>query len=132
MNHNEIDLSKMMKVGRDSDEILVNDFTEDSAQEFRDKLLEAAKDDPMKPIVVYIDSYGGEVDALAKMIETMDEVSNPVITVAMGKAMSCGAMLLSHGDIRFCGKHSRVMIHEVSIGTGGDVHDVESTAKEGQ
>lgn len=64
------------------------------------------------------------------MIETMDEVSNPVVTVAVGKAMSCGAVLLSHGDVRFCGKHARVMIHEVSSGTGGDVHDMMADATE--
>jgi ATP-dependent Clp protease protease subunit len=112
------------------EEIWVNEFTESSAQEFRNEVLEAAKNDQMRPIVVYIDSYGGQVDALAKMVETMDEVPNPIFTVAVGKAMSCGAMLLSHGDIRFCGKHARVMVHEISGGTGGDVHDMNADAQE--
>ena len=49
----------------------------------------------------------------------------------MGKAMSCGAILLSHGDIRYCGKHSRVMLHEVSSGAIGDVHDCHNDAQEG-
>ena len=56
------------------------------------------------------------MDCLASMIETMDEVPNPIITVAHGMAMSCGAVLLSHGDIRFVGKNSRIMVHEVSGG----------------
>lgn len=124
-----MDLGKL-KIGEESKEIVVNNFTEESAQDFRNKVLEEAAGDPMKPIVIYIDSYGGQVDALAKMIETMDEVPNPFITVAVGKAMSCGAMLLSHGDIRFCGKHSRIMIHEVSGGTTGDVNDVNADAQE--
>jgi ATP-dependent Clp protease protease subunit len=64
------------------------------------------------------------------MIETMDQVPNPFVTVAMGKAMSCGAILLSHGDIRFCGRHSRIMVHEVSGATGGDVHDIHADAIE--
>lgn len=116
--------------GSDSDEILVNEFTEESAQDFRDRVLAVAKHDPQEPIIVYIDSYGGSADSLAKMIETMDEVPNPVITVAIGKAMSCGAILLSHGCMRFCGPHSRVMIHEVSGGAVGDVHDVKADARE--
>lgn len=112
------------------DEIWVNDFNEASAQRFRDDMVSKAKSNPNTPIVIYIDSYGGAVDALAKMIETMDEVPNPKVTVCMGKAMSCGAILLSHGDVRYCGKHSRVMVHEVSTGTHGDVHDVHADATE--
>lgn len=107
------------------DEIWVNKFNEESAQDFREQIRDKSKGDPMKPILVYIDSYGGQVDSLAKMIETMDETPNPIVTVAVGKAMSCGAVLLSHGDIRFCGPHSRIMIHEVSGGVQhGDVHDM--------
>jgi len=112
------------------EEIWVQDFTCESAQEFREQLLHACRVNPSNPIIVYIDSYGGQVDALAKMIETMDEISNPIVTCCMGKAMSCGAILLSHGDARFCGPHSRVMIHEVSASTGGDVHDMNADVNE--
>jgi ATP-dependent Clp endopeptidase proteolytic subunit ClpP len=125
-----MDIDKLIGKKRDSEEIWVTDFTGDAALEFRDSVLEASKGDPMRPIVVYIHSYGGAVDALASMIETMDEVPNPIITVCQGMAMSCGAVLLSHGDIRFIGKHSRVMIHEVSSGTSGDVHDMAADAQE--
>lgn len=125
-----MNLDKLLRKDRDSDEIWVNEFTEDSAGQFRDNLLDATKGDPKRPIIIYIDSYGGSVDALAAMIETMDEVPNPLITVAVGKAMSCGAALLSHGDIRFCGQHSRVMVHEVSAGTAGDVHDMAADVQE--
>jgi ATP-dependent Clp protease protease subunit len=115
---------------KESSEIWVTEFTAEAALEFRASVLEAAKDEPTKPITIYIQSYGGEVDALASMIETLDELPNPIITVCQGVSMSCGAMLLSHGDIRFIGKHSRVMIHEVSSGTGGDVHDMAADALE--
>lgn len=126
-----INNSKNKSSKPESSEIWVNKFDEDSAQEFRDKVLDASKDNPSEPIIIYIDSYGGYVDSLAKMIETMDEVPNPFVTVCMGKAMSCGAILLSHGDIRWCGRHSRVMIHEVSGGVQiGDVHDMHNDAVE--
>lgn len=124
-----MNISKMLK-DRSSDEIWVNEFTEESARDFRESILEVSRVDPNKPIVIYIDSYGGQVDALAAMIETMDQIPNPFVTVACGKAMSCGAILLSHGDVRFCGKHSRIMIHEVSGSTGGDVHDMHADAIE--
>lgn len=111
-------------------EIWVTKFDEESAQKFRRAVLEIAASDPSRPVVIYIDSYGGYVDALAKMIETLDEIPNPIVTCCMGKAMSCGAMLLSHGDVRFLGKHSRVMIHEVSSGTVGNVQDMKDDVKE--
>jgi len=113
-----------------NDEIWVTKFDESSAQRFRDKVMAKAKESANDPIIIYIDSYGGYVDSLAKMIETLDEVPNPIITVCMGKAMSCGAILFSHGDVRFCGRHSRIMIHEVSGGTIGDVHDMHADAIE--
>jgi len=125
-----MNIEKLLTPKRDSDEIWVTEFNPDAALDFRDSLLEASKGDPTRPIIVYIDSYGGMVDSLASMIETMDEVPNPIITAVIGKAMSCGAMLLSHGDVRFCGRHSRVMVHEVSGGAAGDVHDVGADAQE--
>lgn len=111
-------------------EIWVHEFTPESAAEFRERILSASKADTTKPLVIYIDSYGGQLDALTTMIETLDETPNPIITVCLGKSMSCGAILLSHGDIRFCGPHSRIMIHEVSSGTHGDVHDMFADAIE--
>ena len=113
-----------------SSEIWVTKFDEESAQKFRITVMEMTKSDPSRPIIIYIDSYGGYVDALAKMIETLDEISNPIITACMGKAMSCGAILLSHGDVRFLGRHSRVMVHEVSSGTIGNVQDMKEDVKE--
>lgn len=113
-----------------SSEIWVTKFDEEHARKFRDHVMHATRGDSMRPVTIYIDSYGGSVDALAHMIETLDEISNPIITVCLGKAMSCGAILLSHGDFRFCGPHSRIMLHEISSGTWGDVHDMHADVQE--
>src|SRR5690606_10612626 len=86
--------------------------------------------EPEEPIVVYIDSYGGYVDSLASMVETLDSVNNKVITVCVGKAMSCGAILLSCGDERYVAPSSRVMVHEVSAGAWGNVNDIEVSVEE--
>lgn len=120
----------IMSLLKSNKEIWVTKFDEEHAQKFRTAVLAAANDDHMRPIIIYIDSYGGYVDALAKMIETLDEVPNPIITCCVGKAMSCGAMLLSHGDVRFLGRHSRIMVHEVSSGTIGNIQDMKDDVKE--
>lgn len=117
-----------LKINR---EIRVTQFTERSAQIFREQVLQAADESSEKPIIIYIDSYGGYVDSLAAMLEVLDEVPNTIITVADGKAISCGAILLAHGDFRFCGRYARIMIHRVSSGSWGDVFQVKSAADEG-
>lgn len=113
-----------------SREIWVNEFTEKSAQEFRNQIMDAAEHDSGRIIPIYIDSYGGYVDSLAKMIETMDEVDNRFITICSGKAMSCGAILFSHGDVRYIGSKSRIMIHNVSKATWGDCYSLKARSDE--
>lgn len=113
----------------ETDEIVVHEFTEKSATAFRQQVRERASD-PNTPITIYIDSYGGYVDALASMLDTMDEMPNPFITIALGKSMSCGAILLSHGDYRYCGKYARVMVHEVSAGSWGNVKTLKNDTQE--
>lgn len=111
-------------------EVFVRQFTEESAQDFKTRIQEAAYADPNQPIFVQIDSYGGSVDALIKMVETIDACPNKIITYTTGKAMSCGAVLLSHGDERFIGKYSRVLIHQASGFLIGNVEQVKSDLKE--
>lgn len=111
-------------------DIVVNKFTEESAKAFRDKLLKRSSIDPNMPVIIYIDSYGGSVDALNSMIATMHQLPNPMVTVCIGKAMSCGAILLAAGDHRFCDAGSRVLIHEVSAGSIESVNEMENDVKE--
>ena len=111
-------------------EIWVTHFNEDSALKFRDQVMERAEKEGSMVIPIYIDSYGGNADALAMMLATMDEVPNRFVTVCMGKAISCGSILLSHGDLRFCDKYSRVMVHNVSTISWGDVYSLKSTSEE--
>lgn len=113
-----------------SKEIWVNKFDENSARIFREQVLDRASMDPNAPIVIYIDSYGGFVDSLASMLATMDEVPNPLITVAVGKSASCGAILLSHGDYRYCDRYARVMVHEIQSASWGNMRTLENDVKE--
>lgn len=103
----------------------VCDFTEQRALSFHEELLEAFEENPHKPIIIHINSYGGEVDALFSMLDSMDIIRAMAppefsfFTVASGKACSAGAVLLSYGDVRFATPNCRVMIHQVVSGTWG-------------
>lgn len=110
--------------------IIVNKFTEDSAKDFREKVLSRSDIDHNMPIVIYIDSYGGYLDSLNSMLETIEQVPNPIVTVCIGKAMSAGAALLAAGNHRFCGRKSRVMVHQGSSGAGGPIESLQNDVDE--
>jgi ATP-dependent Clp protease protease subunit len=104
--------------------IWVNKFTEDSARAFVKQLHHQSRQDPNGPIVIYIDSFGGDAYALLTMIAAVEQVPNQIITCALSKAMSAGAMLLACGDLRYASEHATIMIHEISAGTVGHIDDI--------
>jgi len=111
--------------------IYVNKFTEESAKEFLEAMINAqATGQSIIPIV--IDSYGGEVYSLLKMIDVIRSSSVPVATVCMGKAMSCGAVLLTCGTEghRYMAPTATVMIHDVASFAMGKVEEIKADAKE--
>lgn len=111
--------------------VYVNEFTEESAKEFRDEFLSAERSgQTIIPIV--IDSYGGSVHALFHMIDLIKSATLPVATIATGKAMSCGIVLLSSGTkgYRFASENCSIMIHEVSSVNWGKNVELQNEAKE--
>lgn len=86
------------------------------------------------PIVVQIDSYGGEVSGLSMFYNKLKTLSNPIITYTSSAAMSCGANLLVLGatapiegsPMRIASENAEIMIHDSGYGDGGDVKDMKS------
>ncbi len=106
------------------------EFNQTTAFELRKQILEYVKLGPDVPVIIYINSYGGQVDALNSILDTLDSIPNKVITVCAGTAMSAGAVLLAYGDERYIGRNSRVMVHQISSGTYGTVHEIKESTKE--
>lgn len=104
--------------------IWVNKFSEDAARAFVKQLQYQSRQDPNSPIVIYIDSFGGDVYALLTMIAALDSIPNQIVTCALSKAMSAGAMLLACGDVRYACEHATLMIHEISAGAVGHIDDI--------
>ena len=113
--------------------ILVNEFTEYGVKSFK-----ADFDDlngsnlPIIPIM--IDSYGGEIYSLLAMIDIMATAVKPVATIALGKAMSCGSILLACGNpgLRFVGTHSTVMVHDAATFSFGKIEDLKADVGEAE
>lgn len=83
---------------------------------------------PYVPIV--IDSPGGYVWNLNVLLDAIDDCSKPVITIASGIAMSCGAVLTTAGTkgLRIIGKNTTMMIHQAAALTYGKSSDMVNDA----
>ena len=96
------------------------------------QLLYLAREDPTKPIRMYINSPGGVVYSGMAIYDTMQFVKADVITYCIGQAASMGAVLLAAGakGKRFALPHSRVMLHQPMGGAQGQASDIEIQANE--
>jgi ATP-dependent Clp protease protease subunit len=85
-----------------------------------------------KPIHLVISTYGGSVDEMFTLYDTIKFIPCPVHTIALGKVMSAGVLLLASGTKgkRMIGKSARIMIHPVSGGVSGNVFEVINDTKE--
>lgn len=85
-----------------------------------------------KPISLVISTYGGSVDEMFTLYDTIKFLPCPVHTIALGKVMSAGVLLLASGakGKRMIGKNARIMIHPVSGGSSGNVFEVINDTKE--
>ena len=88
--------------------------------------------DSKKDIQIYMNSPGGSVYAGLGIYDTMQFIKPDVSTMCIGQAASMGALLLAAGEKgkRSALTHSRVMIHQVSSGTQGQLSDMEIALKE--
>lgn len=111
--------------------IRVNKFTEEAVKDFCQNF-NLAHQTGQSIIPIVIDSYGGQVHSLLAMIAEIENTPLKVATVCVGKAMSCGAILLACGTVglRFAGEHSTIMVHQVSAGSIGKVEDMKVSVKE--
>lgn len=94
--------------------IRVNNFDDSSVARFSDEVsyCHFAKQ-PVIPIV--IDTDGGDLYSLLSMVDIIQSSKIPVATIIEGRAFSCGAVLFCCGTegLRFMGKNSTLMIHDV-------------------
>lgn len=95
------------------------------------QLLFLQSEDPKKQINMYINSPGGSVTAGMAIIDTMNNIKNPVATYCVGIAASMGAMILSCGQKgkRYVLPNAEVMIHQPLGGVEGQASDIAITAK---
>lgn len=111
---------------------LHGEVTENAIAQIIAQLLALANVSSTKPIHLVVSTYGGSIDEMFGLYDTIKFLPCPVHTVALGKVMSAGVVLLASGvkGKRMMGATSRIMMHSVSGGMFGNVFEMENHTKE--
>lgn len=85
--------------------------------------------DKRKPIIIMIDSIGGQLTEAMSVAATIRLSKTPVYTVNIGEADSGAALILASGSKRFALPYSTALIHSGSGELVGTAEQVESQQK---
>lgn len=82
-----------------------------------------------EPIILYIHSYGGDLDQAQFFCDLVESSRVPIITVATGAAMSAGLLIFLSGKRRYAFRHSSLLIHQGSASFSGTAEEIDSAQK---
>lgn len=96
------------------------------------QLLYLDREDSDKQVYMYINCPGGGIYSGLAIYDTMQQLSAPISTVAVGVTASFGTLLLAAGtkDMRYALPHATIHLHQPMGGTQGQATDIEIQAKE--
>lgn len=91
-----------------------------------------AKKDPKSPIYLTLETYGGSQDSMFSLYDAIKFVPCPVHTVALGKVMSAGVLILAAGTKgqRKIAPHARVMTHPAWGAMVGNIFEIKHELQE--
>lgn len=79
----------------------------------------------LKPIYIYIHSFGGDVYQGNMFADLLLSSRIPIVTVAMGAAMSSGFIIFLAGHRRYVFNHSQLLVHEGYAAFQGTASEIE-------
>jgi ATP-dependent Clp protease protease subunit len=95
------------------------------------ELLYLQHEDPEKEISLYVNSPGGSISAGLAIYDTMQLISPPLSTIAVGMTASMGTILLCAGTKgrRYALPNATIHIHQPWGGVQGQAADIEIEAR---
>jgi ATP-dependent Clp protease protease subunit len=95
------------------------------------QLLFLDREDPQREIQMFVNSPGGMIYAGLAIYDTMQMISAPVSTTAVGLTASFGTILLMGGTAkRYALPNATIHLHQPLGGAQGQATDIEIAAKE--
>ena len=83
----------------------------------------------LKPIRLLIHSYGGDLEQANFFCDLIESSRIPIITIAMGVAMSAGFLIFLSGHKRYAFKHTQMLVHSGSAAFQGTAEQIEDAQK---
>ncbi len=110
---------------------LGGEINQDSANTVIAQLLFLEKENPDEDIQLFINSYGGAALSGLAIVDTMRYIAPDVSTIAVGSAMSAGALILATGakGKRFALPNAEILIHQPLGGAQGQASDIDIAAR---
>lgn len=84
----------------------------------------------LKPIQLYVQSFGGSVNDMWALIDIIESSPTPIITYCSGYCMSAAALIFLAGHLRCMYKHSSIMFHQMTVGMVSKINDVHVTQEQ--
>lgn len=116
--------------------LILNEIIDESTLErFTFQIMKWNKEDKglpaqaRKPIMLYINTNGGEIDNGLCLIDVIKQSATPVYGIVMSYAYSMGGAILVACHKRISFKHSTVLIHDGSGGAYGSTGKVKDQIK---
>jgi ATP-dependent Clp protease protease subunit len=96
------------------------------------QMLHLESENPDRDISVYINSPGGDINAMFAIYDTMQYIKPDITTICFGQAASAAAILLAAGTKgkRLALPNARILLHQPYTGAQGQVSDLEIAANE--
>ena len=98
----------------DVDAMSVSDIVKHIMQFNREDKMWAIEPKDRRPIILYITSDGGEVDAGFELIDVIQSSKTPIYTVNLGYQYSMGFLIGLAGHKRFATRNSKFLMHDGS------------------
>lgn len=108
--------------------ILYDEIYSESAREVNTKLIAMSVKSPRKPIIIEINSPGGSVSDGIAIMNTIQTIPCPVVTIINGEACSMAGFISVVGDKRLITPNSYWMGHPMFDVTAGNPQTIKDHA----
>ena len=96
--------------------IFIRGEIDEESEEHLSRHLRQACFDGLSSVYIYISSEGGDVDSACAMIDEINGAKKrgvEIITIALGRAYSAAAYLLTFGDKKYATENTTIMLHPI-------------------
>ena len=114
--YNELCARTYESLLRDRVILLNGDVKENIIEKVAILLINMSRQQPRVPITILINSEGGNVDDGQAVVDIIQQVKTPIVTVGLGKVMSMAFDIFLAGDLRISAENTLFLCHS---GTGG-------------